>query len=228
MGSDIINLIPFLLVGMTILIVAIITYSAHTAHKKREETRKALADAIGFSFRDFTPELPEKFPGLMIFNEGVHRKAKFTLEGKKEDAEIIITDYEYKAGTKEKRTYKEQTICIVTSENLDLPPFFLRKKYKFFDWLAKLFSLLETIKFDQDKTFSDNFILLGEEEELIRKIFNQKLRDLFLRLGKRNLHVETSKKCIAIHYDRLLKTDHIKRLMADTLMIYKALAEFEG
>jgi hypothetical protein len=111
---------------------------------------------------------------------------------------------------------------------LNLPPFFLRKKYKFFDWLAKLFSLLETINFDQDKSFSDNFVLLGEEEEFIRKVFNKKLRDTFLKLGKRNLHIETSKNCIAIHYDRLLKTDHIKRLMADTLLIYKTLAEFES
>lgn len=238
--------------ALFILVVTILTpfYLKMTSQNQCHEWRQ-IGLKMGFEFFQSSENLLSKFSDMTIFSQGINGVAFVGLKGKKKGIEILITDYSYE--TLGFNNLHLQTICTVTSENLDLPQCFLRKESKIYDFLGKLCDG-QDINFDEDKDFSKAFVLqegrkiersvnllreqeteeilaeqkMDEErrrknEEGIKKLFNPKVRELFLSHSDDDIQFEANGNTIVFHRGRELEPHEFKMLLTDVFAIYKLL-----
>lgn len=136
---------------------------------------------------------------------------------------LLTFDYTWKvpAGNHPKRRY--QTVFFIQAKDLSLPDFYLRPE-SFFDRLAAWLGM-QDIDTVEDKAFSDQNVLKGEDEELIRQLL---LTPQFARMFRSNKEwtVEGLGYYLVIYKKRrLLTPEEMTSLVKLGLELYALLRE---
>lgn len=167
------------LLGVVLLIVGLISLmiAANISKKKKEQKRtqdlQLIADEFGW---DFEAALTlDSIPGI-------ERLALFDLEGDREITNVMygavdgvnatVFDYIYTSGVKHPTTFL-QTVVLLEQNGHSLPVFRLRPE-EVFDKMFSAFGY-QDLDFDQHPEFSRQYILRGEDEAAIRRIFNDQV-----------------------------------------------------
>ena len=167
--------IIYLIVGIAFIAATIILLVVRYERARREAIRE-LALSIGFSYeKDFKagPELQ----GFKVFNKGHSRKASNLVSGKRGHVAYKIFDYRYTVGGgKNSHTYR-QTVAFAQLAYSSLPHFLLGPE-NFFHKIGEKFGF-QDIDFEHYPEFSNHYLLRGQPEEEIRKIFKPHILEYF-------------------------------------------------
>ncbi|MFC1746426.1 hypothetical protein ACFL35_20705 [Candidatus Riflebacteria bacterium] len=186
--------------------------------KKRREEWQSVAKGLGFTYLQNDNSIQQTHNCFKIFNQGHGRQATNVIRGGKDGIAFVIADYRYTTGGRKNSSTHYQTICIVENTNFNIPHFFLRREIKIFDFLGKMFGG-QDINFDEDTNFSNAFVLQGESEGMVRKLFTKEIRRAFMEFEGSNLQVEARGNMILIHEGTSIKPMEVKNLMAKAFKI---------
>jgi hypothetical protein len=140
--------------------------------------------------------------------------------GNRNGFDFYIFDHTYISGTGRRKSIITETICLLTNNNLDLPQFYIRDEYFFYDDLGKLFGG-QDINFEEDPVFSSKFILQGKAEPSIRRFFNRKVRDVFVNNHIKGYSYEGSRDCFAVMKIQAMDAEERVKLLSDAIKIFK-------
>ncbi len=164
--------VVLLIVGLISLIVA-----ANISKKKKERQRTQDLQLIAGGFGwDFEAALTlDSIPGierLALFDLEGDREITNVMYGAMDGVEATVFDYIYTVGFKQPTTFL-QTVVLLEQNDQSLPVFRLRPEEAF----DKMFSAFgyQDIDFDQRPEFSRQYILRGEDEPAIRRIFTDEV-----------------------------------------------------
>lgn len=170
--GNIIPVLPFLVVGAFLSIMAAVFVGSQFYEKRRTRLLSLVADELGL---ESTPERPDLLPRLeryAFFQQGRARKLWNVLEGKTDEEDLIVFDYRYTVGSgKNARTHK-QTIVLFVSKLLHLPDFELTPRH-FWHRFAKLLGKTE-VSFADAPEFSRRYVVRGSEKP-VRRWFGEPL-----------------------------------------------------
>ncbi len=160
----------FAILGFILLFISIIGASLYF-DKKRREAFGLIAARIGFSYTsESRPEIITTLGSLKIFNIGHARKAYNVLSGTWKNISCLVFDYRYTTGHgKHSHTHTQSVVCVKLS-NLLLPEFYLGPE-NFFHRIGEILGFKD-IDFSNNPSFSEKYILKGENEDVIRSFFN--------------------------------------------------------
>lgn len=187
----------FISLIIVIIIIAIV-YRA-ISEKKRRKAWEEVAGQLGFTYsRDMTQLRSMETSGFKLFSLGRSHRVQSVIRGENGGITIVLADYCYVTGSGKNSTTHSQTVCLLQAVALDLPHFYLRPEMKLFSFLQTLFSGND-IDFDDDPEFSNMFILQGEDEEAIRRIFSSDVRRTLATQSNKRMNIEGRGKALLIH-----------------------------
>jgi hypothetical protein len=145
--------------------------------KKRSECIQHLARGRGWKFESHAESEPTglwgKFP---LFERGRShsRQATNLVSGSTGDVDFALFDYFYVIGSGKNRRRLKQSVVFLRSPRFHLAAFELRPE-SVFHKIGGLFGY-QDIDFDASPEFSAKYLLRGEHEGRVRKLFNSSLR----------------------------------------------------
>jgi hypothetical protein len=89
-----------------------------------------------------------------------------------------IFDYQYTISTNNSKKTYHQTVLFINSKHLGLPQFSLQPE-QVWHRLTTWMKLERDIDFDSHEDFSKSYLLKGEDEEIIRHVFNPEVLNFF-------------------------------------------------
>jgi hypothetical protein len=201
----------FLILGLGIMVVSLV-YSAWAA-KKRKEALQVIVAEKGYSFAEedtnFNTQLQAGNP-FEVLNKGRSRKAYNLLRGQRRDAQIVLFDYKYTTGSGRNSQTHRLTLALLILEQTELVPFSVRGR-GFFDKVAAKFRQNE-INFENAPEFTKKYLVKGEAEEAVRRMFSPTLMATFEQLS--NLSCQTAENQLLIyHPDKIIKPKDIRSFL---------------
>ncbi len=168
----------FLIVTGIIAVIGIIIWAAWFYEKKRSEALENIANSLNFSFkRKCDNSLILNHDHFDLFTKGRAKKVSNLMTGSSGDMNISIADYKYTVGSGKNSTTYSQTILIVESAHLNLPPFTLSPE-NIFHKIGGIFGYKD-IDFTSNPKFSKQYLLRGEDEDSIRETFNDEVLEFY-------------------------------------------------
>jgi hypothetical protein len=160
----------FLIIGV-IVVVAVYSWQ-----KEKERTRvlQATATQLGWSFAASAPlNMIAGLERFALFNSGQGRRITNFMYGEASGTKAAVFDYAYTTGSGKNRQTHYQSVVYLEPGNLSLPYFSLRPE----GLLSKIFTAFgyQDIDFGQRPEFSRQYILRGQDEQAIRRTFNDRL-----------------------------------------------------
>ncbi len=211
------------IVGLVGFVVGIY-FLAKWLEQKRTDAVHGWASTNGFNLDPDWNGFHGSLQQFKLFNQGHSRRLRNLCRTTRGDDQLAICDYQYTTGSgKHQHTY-QQTICVVQpNKPKAMPHFFARKQMAFFDAVGKLFGG-QDINFDEDPEFSKAYVLqTGDSEAELRRLFDERTRSVFTRLGSKGVQVEGLNGTLLFHYGRRLKIERINELVDDALAVQQAL-----
>jgi len=181
--------------------------------KKRTEALKLTAKTMGFSFstsgREITQSTCENFE---LFSKGHSKKLKNEMWGVDTGNNISIFGYSYSQGYgKDSRTYN-QTVLSIECDKLQSPNFELTPENAFHK-IGQVFGY-QDIDFESFPIFSKKYLLRGNDEVNIRKLFTPAVIKFF-ELNQ-NLYIEVQGNTLIFYRpSKRYKPDEIQSLYHD-------------
>ena len=171
-----------------LIVVAIMVYARH----RRTQAVKKIAAELGFEFLGHgNDKLPMLAWNLDFFSKKGYRQVRNLVCTKREGATLFIFDYQEAIATKHQR---HETVVLFESNTLALPHFFLAPENLF---NKDIFGDRD-IDFPEYPQFSRNYILRGELEDSIRRIFNYRV--IFLYESRQGVTTEGLETILAYYY----------------------------
>jgi hypothetical protein len=162
--------ISFIIIGVIVAVAAISYFVSNIRRKQRTEALQRIAGDLGLNF---SPQANEFLIGELtwceLFSRGRDKKIINLMRGSNEGREISLFDYQYVTGHGKSRRTVSSTVACLRSEGTALPGFTLRPEGTW-DKLSSVFGSAD-IDFDTHPKFSRSFVLNGEDEAAIRKLF---------------------------------------------------------
>jgi hypothetical protein len=160
----------FLIIGV---IVVVVVYSWQ---KEKERTRvlQATATQLGWSFVARPPlNMIAGLDRFALFNQGHSGEIWNMMYGEAQGIKAAVFDYVYITGYGRNRQTHYQSVVYLEPGNFSLPYFSLRPE----GLLYKIFTAFgyQDIDFGQRPEFSRQYILRGQDEQAIRRTFNDRL-----------------------------------------------------
>jgi hypothetical protein len=158
------------------IIILVIVVSAHNRKKARERTEhlRAVANLLGWQFGQEAPMnwIPsmEKFA---LFNTGHSKSINNIMYGHTNGVKAALFDYTYVTGGGKNRTTHYQSVVYFEPRELNIPFFSLRPEHFLHKFIAALG--YQDIDFGNRPTFSNQYLLRGNDEPAIRNTFNDAL-----------------------------------------------------
>jgi len=211
-----------IIAAVVVLVIALIVIST-VQQKKRTEAWQRIAEQLGLTFLGDNNDLLKRFGHLRVFQHGRSRRMRNAVVGDAGDTEIAIGDYRYTTGGGRNSKTHDQTVCILRSDELDLPHCHLRPEIRFFDFLGGLLGG-QDIDFEEDPVFSKAYVLQGSHEGTIRQMFDEPTRAWFSQRRDRRFHFEALGDTLVFHTGRHVKPQQTPELMQQALEIKKLLA----
>ena len=171
-------LFPFVI--LTVVIGLFVIIGVYSWQKAKERTRalQATATQLGWSFVADAPL--NMIPGLdrfALFNSGQSKRITSFMYGEASGVKAAVFDYAYTTGSGKNRQTHYQSVVYLEPGNLSLPYFSLRPE----GLLYKIFTAFgyQDIDFGQRPEFSRQYILRGQDEQAIRRTFNDGLLSFY-------------------------------------------------
>ena len=203
-----------------------IFYMARLRAKKRTEAMRAIAESLEMEF------VAEKcdpntlgLDGIDLFEKGRSRQVLNLIKGTFEDTNAFIFDYHYVTGGGKNSSHHSQTVIayeICSEDGFQLPQLTCKPE-RFFHKFADMFGF-EDIDFEQYPEFSKAYRLKGENEDSVRKIFNETvIRQLEAEIEQR-WNVDGSGELLVIHKnDRIIKPEDCPQFLLDCTTLLNAM-----
>ena len=204
-----------------------IFYMGHLRAKKRTEAMRAIAESLEMEF------VAEKcdpntlgLDGIDLFEKGRSRQVLNLIKGTFEDTNAFIFDYHYVTGGGKNSSHHSQTVIayeICSKDGFQLPQFTCKPE-RFYHRFADMFGF-EDIDFEQYPEFSKAYRLKGENEDSVRKIFNETvIRQLEAEIEQR-WNVDGSGELLVIHKnDRIIKPEDCPQFLLDCTTLLNAMS----
>ncbi len=115
-----------------------------------------------------------------LFRRG-HSKRIYNIIEKKDDwnqLNLRIFDYKFTVGSGKNSRTLRQTVFFMQSKKLGLPEFLMKPEH-FFNKVGNYLGLQQDIDFENFPDFSDQYLLKGEDEEMVRYIMSNDLLQFF-------------------------------------------------
>ena len=202
--------------GILILIVVFMLvgfiYSAW-AGKRRKEGLTQTASEMGYTFlpedKEFNGQL-QAAGQFEIFSKGHSRKAYNILRGQRRDAQVAVFDYKHTTGGGRSSQTHHLTLALLTLSQAELVQFSLRPR-RMFDKLASRFGQKE-MNFESAIEFSKKYLVQGNDEEAVRRLFNPSVMALFEQ--QNNLSCEaTATQLLVYRSDKTVKPEELRAFL---------------
>jgi len=181
-----------LIITVFFSIAGLVIFIAWFYDKKRSEDLKAIANSLNFSFErkgdEFLISMNDDFE---LFSHGRSKKIYNVMNGRSGDMDITIMDYQYTVGGGKNSSTHAQTIIMVQSNQLELPPFTLTPETVFHK-IGSVFGY-QDIDFASHPKFSKQYLLRGDDEEYIKETFKEELLDFYEKDKTLNTEAEYDK-----------------------------------
>ncbi len=162
--------IALIVFGIIAVIGGIIAISIHL-EKKRTEAMRSVAATMNFTFAEKPDKaLRERLSHLHLFSQGHSKKIRNVLTGRAGEMDVRLFDYRYTTGGGKNSHTWRQTVMLCESATMSLPNFALRPE-RFFHKIGQVFGY-QDIDFDTHPDFSKRYLLKGDDEKEIRKLFH--------------------------------------------------------
>jgi hypothetical protein len=172
--------------GILILVIgsiaAIVIYSWQK-EKDRTLALQKTAGQLGWSFMASAPMNMIPFlDRFALFSQGHGKQIKNFMYGEATGIKAAAFDYVYVTGSGKNRQTHSQTVVYLEPTYLTLPYFSLRPE----NFLLKIFAALgyQDIDFGQRPVFSKQYILRGQDEPAIRRVFTDQLLAFYETYGE--------------------------------------------
>jgi hypothetical protein len=160
------------LIGIVVVIFIILICVVSYYNKQRQKAFKHLAETLNFTFSaKGDKSLQDALAGFHLFSQGHSRLISNVLAGKFNDIPVTVMDYKYTTGGGKSSHRWSQTVIVIESPKLALPVFILRPE-NIFDKIGSAFGKKD-INFETSPLFSKRYLLRGDDEASIRRIFNE-------------------------------------------------------
>jgi carbonic anhydrase len=170
-------IIVLLLIGATITLVILNSINQKKNEQQRTQALQSTAEALDW---DFEPAVQANsiagIERLALFDLGDDNQIKNLMYAEVDGVSTTVFDYVYTVGVKRPTTFF-QTVVLFEPEGQSFPEFVLRPEGAF----DKMFSAFgyQDIDFDGRPEFSRQYILRGEDEPAIRRIFNDEMLSFY-------------------------------------------------
>lgn len=211
--------IPILIVGGVVLLIVLIIVLALRAAKKRTEAWQKAAEDLGLTYFGRSNLVMQRFAHLHVFQLGSSPRITEGITGDTGETEITVADYEYTTHStdSENKTTSSTTtytLCFVNSATLNLPHCRLELKIALLNFFRKLFGGKE-ICITEDPEFVKDFVLRGEDEEAVRKLFTPEVRAWFIDRRKQWSNFEGCANGFVFYASRGVKPELAKEMLKD-------------
>ncbi len=139
------------------------------------ETGLSLEDEEEFSFEDeFTDDECEK---LQLCNQGDDKDLNWMMRGSTKAGKVLLFYYSYEDTTRVSKETHFQTVAAFPRAGRDLPHFELRPER----WSQKIAQAagMKNMDFNSHSQFSKDWLLRGQDETAVRRLFSRDLLSFF-------------------------------------------------
>ena len=171
-----------LILGSLLLIAGIVVATNRAARRRREGMSKAARHLrLDFAERG-SASLVAELSQYQLFSQGHRKRIRNICSGRPAEISTRLFDYQYTVGGGQHSNTWRQTVAVFESPHLNLPPFYARPEH-FFHRVAEKFGK-QDIDFEQDEEFSKKYLLRGDDEAAIRRVFTNAVRSHLANLDK--------------------------------------------
>ncbi len=166
------------------------------------------------------------FKPLKIDTYYIEYSAAFMREDKENNLKITMADcnVSYRKNPLSKNDSNfEYTVCEIVKKGMLFPVFTLRDEKFFFDTINSSIGKEEDIDFMNDKDFSDSFFLKGDFSNLVRRFFNDKVREAFKKYHIKGVSYLGKPKALFICCPGHLNLKQRKDFLLSILNIFNAI-----
>lgn len=210
-------------VAVFLVFGVIATVISNRNEQKRSEAWKAVATRPGMQFLGEGNSVLSRFGQLKIFQTGRNQRVWNVLAVESGQIQIAVGDFRFITGSGKNSHTHNQTICALESDRFNVPHCRLRPEAKWLDALGSLFGG-QDIDFSEDPQFSAAFVLQGEDEPAVRRLFNAEVRAWFAERAGRGFVFEARGHKLVFHLGKRIPPDEAPALMDQALQIMKLLA----
>ncbi|HSK18926.1 MAG TPA: hypothetical protein VK912_07285 [Longimicrobiales bacterium] len=148
------------------------------AERERTAALQAAAVRLGWTWRGEVPStaIPD-LDRFELFTQGRRRTLTNLITSPAGDPRALLFDYAYTTGGGNSQSRHNQTVFYAVSDGMQLPRFSLRPQH-FFHSIAKAFGY-QDIDLEKRPTFSDMFVLRGDDEAAVRTVFDDAVAEFF-------------------------------------------------
>lgn len=219
MGSGIVVILFWVIIAIVIGVLAI---TSQIAEKKRAEDVKGLAQGLGLEYLDsLSAEDRTTFERFELANRGRNRVESNVIIADSGELRMVIFDYRYTTGSGKSKSTTYHTVVLCQSDGLQLPQFSLSPE-SFMHRLGDFFGFKD-IDFDDDKVFSDKFLLKGADEEAIRAFFDVQRRQACLEFDNDCLE-GLGRSFVFFRKAERLDSSKVKMLMERAFQVFNLLS----
>ncbi len=207
-----------LMITAAIVVVAVIVALVKHFEKKRTEALRAAAREMKLEFSRLPDaELLPSLRTFPLFSQGHSQKAFNVMKGLADEIEITIFDYRYTTGGGKNQHTHNQTVVLLKSTVLDVPPFSLKPQNVFHN-IGKAFGY-QDIDFDSHPLFSEKYLLRSSDELMVREFFSYDILEYF---EKRNgLSTEAGgNRLIFYQASKKVKPEDLPAFLKDGFHVY--------
>jgi len=167
---------PLIFPLVALAILAAIVFWRRSAERQRTEEVASVAATMGFAF-DAESRKPAEagmlpaMAGFALFRHGGAPRVRNVMRMRVIDGEDLVFDYRYTVSTGKSSHTVEQTVAAFHRPGTTRPAFSLSPEHVF-SKLGHLFGG-QDIDFDSNDAFSSAYVLKGEDEDAIRRLFER-------------------------------------------------------
>jgi hypothetical protein len=169
----------FWIIPLGVIVIAVIVLiGTRYFSKQRTKAIQQTAESLNFAFseKDDTG-LANALGGFHLFSQGYSRRISNVLTGKFNLVPVTIMDYKYTTGGGKSSHTWQQTVLVIECGKLQLPRFLLRPE-NLFDKIGSVFGQKD-INFETAPVFSKRYLLRGDNEESVRRVFNEPVLEYY-------------------------------------------------
>ena len=208
------SMIIFFIVSSSLILLIGYLYE-----KRRTEALLQVARTLGLSFEKSVKfnKLEEQYNCFQLFNHGHAKEIKNRMHGHRSSANLMIFGYEYTIGSGKHSSTHKQTVISFETDRMTLPSFYLSPQ-TFIHKIGKIFGF-QDIDFEKHPDFSDTYLLRGNDNEEVRRVFSPKILSYFER--NKGINIEAKGNIILCYKkSKRIKPDDIKDFLAEAESIF--------
>lgn len=213
---DFVWIVGFAAIGIGIMI-AVSVVNARMQRLRREAIEKFAAESgLVFSSED-TEQFRTRLLEFQFFKEGRAHRVYNLLRAEAEGVRLSVFDYQYTTGSGKHQHTHRQSVLVVESDSLHLPPLTIRPE-SLLDAIANVFGFRD-IDFADHPEFSQRFVLKSPNEELTRKLFDAEIFQFFV--ARRDVSLEANRnRMVYLRRGKSVQPKDLKAFLADGLQLY--------